>query len=254
MRHGVAAHGAAEHQQNGGEYGGLDHGEGDAEHYLPLGSVEYGRGLLKVGVHVAENAAYQDVGEGGVVQSQDYNARKQPHAPPGGHLYAQRGGQQAVGGAGDGVGVEEVLPHDGESPLRHDVGEDKDAAQVFAEGQVRPRDEEGHDAAEEYGHNAGAHAHEQGVYQRGPEVGLCQVACKEVYVVDERVSLGLAGEVGVYGAGVYRYGVLDYGRDRREGCDGHYYAHKQEYDVVGLREVGLEPVEEYGRPAGPEGA
>ena len=69
VRHGIAAHGAAEHQEYGGEYGRLDHGEGDAEHYLPLGRVQYGGRLFQVGVHVAENAADERAHSAGPARS-----------------------------------------------------------------------------------------------------------------------------------------------------------------------------------------
>ena len=139
--HGIGAHGAAEHQQDGGEDGGLDHGQRDLEHGLPLGRVQDRGGLLKVGVHVAEDSTDKDVGKGSVVQAQHHKAGEQALAPPQRHLHAQRGGQQAVGRAGDGVGVEQVLPHHGQRPLGHDVGEDEDGAEVFAAGQVRARNE-----------------------------------------------------------------------------------------------------------------
>ena len=126
--HGVGAHGAAEHQQDGGQNGGLDHGQGDPAHDLPLGGVQNGGRLLQVSVHVAEDAADEDIGEGGIVQAQHHNAGEQALAPPDGHGDAGGGGQQTVGGAGDGIGVEQVLPHHGQGPLGHDIGEDEDGA------------------------------------------------------------------------------------------------------------------------------
>ena len=126
--HGVGAHGAAEHQQDGGQNGGLDHGQGDPAHDLPLGGVQNGGRLLQVSVHVAEDAADEDIGEGGIVQSQHHHAGEQALAPPDGHGDAGGGGQQTVGRAGDGVGVEQVLPHHGQGPLGHDIGEDEDGA------------------------------------------------------------------------------------------------------------------------------
>ena len=128
MRHRVGAHGAAEHQQNGGEDGGLDHGQGDPGHGLPLGGIQDGGRLLQVGIHVPENAADEDVGKGGIVQAQHHQAGEQPLAPPFGHLNAKEAGKQAVGGAGDGIGVEQVLPHHSQCPLGHDVGENENGA------------------------------------------------------------------------------------------------------------------------------
>ena len=87
-----------------------------------------GGGFLKVRVHVAENAADEDIGERRVVKAQNHQAREQALAPPNRHVDAEQGCQQAVGRAGDGVGVKQVLPHDGERPLRHDVRENKDGA------------------------------------------------------------------------------------------------------------------------------
>ena len=234
MRHGVGAHRAGEHQQHRREDGGLHHGQRDPEHGFPLGRVENGGGFLKVGVHVAENAADEDVGEGGVVQAEDDDAREQALAPPHGHLNAQRRGEQAVGGAGDGVGVEDVLPDDGERPLGHDVGEDEDGAEVFLPREIGARDEEGEEPAVDDRHEAAAYRQEYRVPQRRPEVGLCDVAGKEVYVVDYGIALAFAGEVRVYGAGVDFKGVLHNGHNGRHGGDGQDDAQEQEYDVVRL--------------------
>ena len=74
MRHGIRAHGAAEHQQDGGQNGGLDHGQCDLAHGLPLGGIQNGSGLLQIGVHIPENAADEDVGKRRVVQSQHHQA------------------------------------------------------------------------------------------------------------------------------------------------------------------------------------
>ena len=128
MRDGVGAHRAAEHQQNGGKDGRLDHRQGDAEHRLPLGGIQDGGGFLQVGVHVAENAADKNVGEGGVVQAQHHKAGEKPLAPPQRHLDAEGGGQQTVAGAGHDIGVKQVLPYDREGPLGHDVRKNKDGA------------------------------------------------------------------------------------------------------------------------------
>ena len=128
MRHRVRAHRATEDQQNCGQNRGLDHRKRNAEHGLPLGRVENGRGLFKIGVHVAENAADEDIGERRVVKAQNHQAREQALAPPYRHVDAEQSCQQAVGRAGDGVGVKKVLPHHRQGPLGHDVGEDKDGA------------------------------------------------------------------------------------------------------------------------------
>ena len=164
MGHRVGAHGAAEDQQNGGKNGGLYHRQGDAGHGLPLGGVQNGGRFLQVGVHVAEDAADEDVGKGGVVQAQHHHAGEQALAPPHGHLYAEEGGQQSVGGAGDGVGVKQILPHHGQGPLGHDVGEDKDGTDVLAPCHVGAGDQEGHNAAEENGNDAGAHRQQNRIH------------------------------------------------------------------------------------------
>ena len=128
MRDGVGTHGAAEHQQNGGKNGGLDHGQGDAEHGFPLGGIQNGSGFLKVSIHIAEDAADEDIGKGRIVQAQYDQAGEQSLAPPQRHLNIEQGGEQTVAGAGNGIGIEKVLPHDRQSPLGHDVGEDEDGA------------------------------------------------------------------------------------------------------------------------------
>ena len=227
MGHRIAAHGAAEDQQDGGQNGGLHHGEGDPEHNLPLGRIQNGGRLLQIGVHIPENTADEDIGEGGVMQPQHHNTGEHPQAPPGGHLNAQGGGQQAVGGAGDRVGVEHMLPHHGQRPLGHDIGENKNRAEILAPGHVRPRHKEGEQPAEQDGHHAGAHRHQQRIQQRGPQVGLCQPAGKQIDVVHQGIAGHLAGQVGVNGAGVYFNGILHNGHNGGHRGDGQHNAHQQ---------------------------
>ena len=168
MRHRVRAHRAAEDQQNGGQNRGLDHRKRNAEHGLPLGRVENGRGLFKIGVHVAENAADKNVGKGGVVQAQNHQAREQALAPPNRHVDAEQCGKQAVGCAGNGVGVEQVLPHDGQRPLRHDIRENKDGAEILSPRKVGARDQKREQAAVEDGHKAGSDRQQHRIEQRRP--------------------------------------------------------------------------------------
>ena len=234
MGHGIGAHGAAEHQQDGGEDGGLDHGQRDLEHGLPLGRVQDRGGLLKIGVHVAEDSTDKDVGKGSVVQAQHHKAGEQALAPPHRHLHAQRGGQQAVGRAGDGVGVEQVLPHHGQRPLGHDVGEDEDGAEVFAAGQVRARNEEGEQPAEHDGHHAGAHRQQHRVDERHPQVAHGKAAGEKVDVVDEGIAAGLTRQVGVDGARVDLEGILHDGDDGGDGGHRQHDAHNEQDDIMGL--------------------
>ena len=170
-----------------------------------------------------------------------------------GHLDACGSGQQAVGGAGDGVGVEQVLPHHSQGPLGHDVGEDEDGAEVFPPGQVGAGDQEGEHSAEEDGHQAGAHGQIDGVQQGGPQVGLGQGAGEQVDVVHQGIAGGLAGEMGIDGAGVDLEGVLHNGHDGGDGGDGHHDAHQQQDHVVRLGQEGPEPVPEDGGPCGAGG-
>ena len=183
MRDRIGTHGASEYQKDGGKDGRLDHRQGDPGHDLPLRGIQNRRRFLQVRIHVAENAADQDVCEGGVVKTQDHQAREQAFAPPDRHRDAGQRGQETVGGAGDRVTVEEVLPHDGQGPLRHDVGEDEDGTQILLELQVRAGDQECHDAAEDDGHDAGAHSQPDGVQQRRPQVGPGKFRGKQVSVV-----------------------------------------------------------------------
>ena len=187
------------------------------------------------------------------MQTQHHQTGEEPLAPPQGHVDPQGGGQQPVGGAGDGVGVEQVLPHHGQGPLWHDVGEDEDGAQVLAPGQVGAGDQKGEQAAVEDGDHAGARRQPQGIQQRRPQVGPGQAAGEQVDVVDQGIAAGLAGEVGVDGAGVDLEGVLHNGHDGSHGGDGKHNAHQQQDDVVGLGEKGPELIEQDGRPAGGPG-
>ena len=250
MGHRVGAHGTAEDQQNGGKDGGLHHGQGDAGHGLPLGGVQNGGGFLQVGIHVAEDAADEDVGKGGVVQAQHHHAGEQTLAPPHGHLNAEEGGQQPVGGAGDGVGVKQILPHHSQGPLGHDVGEDKDGTDVLAPCHVGAGDQEGHNAAEENGNDAGAHRQQNRIEQGRPQVGFRHAAGEQVNVVDDGIADCLAGQVGVDGAGMDFQGILHDGHDGGDGGDGEDNAHQQQDHVIGLGEKGLGLIQPDGEAAG----
>ena len=168
MRHGIRTHCTAEHQQNGGKDRGLDHRERDAEHRFPLRRVQNGRRLLKIRVHVAEDAADQDIGKRRIVQTQHHEAREQALAPPDRHVDAEQGCQQAVGRAGDGVGVKQVLPHDSQRPLRHDIRENKDGAEILSPRKVGARDQKREQAAVEDGHKAGSDRQQHRIEQRRP--------------------------------------------------------------------------------------
>ena len=253
MRHRIRAHGAAEDKQDGRQDRGLDHRERDAEHGLPLGGIEDGRSLLKVRIHVAEDAADQDIGKRRVVQAKDHQAREQALAPPYRHVDAEQSGKQAVGRAGNGVGIEQVLPHDGERPLRHDVRENENRAQIFSPGKVGPRDQEGEQTAVENGDDAGADGEQDGIEKRRPEVCLRHAAGEEVNIVDRGIAGGLPRQVGVDGAGVDLEGILHDGDDRRDGGEGQNDAKQKQNDVVRLGKEGLDLIEDDGGPAGAEG-
>ena len=234
MGHGIGAHGAAEDQQDGGENGGLDHGQGYAPHGLPLGSIQNGGRLLQVGIHISENAADEDIGKGRIVQSQNHQAGEQALAPPHRHIDAEQGGEQAVGGAGDGIGIKQVLPHHGQGPLGHDVGKDKDGGQVFPPGQIGSGDQEGNQSAIKDRHQASADSQQNGVQQRRPQVGLGHAAGEKVGVIDGGIAGGLARQVGVDGTGVNFKGILHNGHNGRHGGKGQHNAQQQQYHIVGL--------------------
>ena len=254
MRHRVRAHRAAEDQQNGGQNRGLDHRKRNAEHGLPLGRVENGRGLFKIGVHVAENAADEDIGERRVVQAQNHQAREQALAPPHRHVDAEQGGKQTVGRAGDGVGVKQVLPHDGQRPLRHDVRENKDGAQIFSPRKVGARNQKRKQPAVENGHHARADSEKHRIEKRRPQIRLCHAAGEKVGVVDGRIAGRLPGQMGVNGAGVNFEGIFHDGDDRRDRGEGQDNAKQQQNDVVRLGKEGLDLVEHNRRSACAEGS
>ena len=253
MGHRVAAHRAAEHQQNGGQNGGLHHGEGHPEHNLPLWSVQDGGCLLQIRVHIPENAADEDIGEGGVVETQHHHAGEQPQAPPGGHLNTERGSQKTVGSSRHSIGIEHVLPHHGQGPLGHDVGENENGAQILPPGQIGPGDQEGEQTAEQNGHHTGAHRQQDGVPQGLPQVGPGQAAGKQVDVVHQGIAGNLSGEVGVDGARVDFEGILHDGHNGGHCGDRKDKAHQNQDHVVGLGEKGLDLIAPHNRCAYLEG-
>ena len=142
------------------------------------------------------------------MKAKDHQAREQALAPPYRHVDAEQSGKQAVGRAGNGVGIEQVLPHDGERPLRHDVRENENGTQIFSPGKVGPRDQECEQTAVENGDDAGADGKQDGIEKRRPEVRLRHAAGEEVNIVDRGIAGGLPRQVGVDGAGVDFEGVF----------------------------------------------
>ena len=163
MRDRVGAHRAAEDQQDRGEDRRLYHRQGDPGHDAPFRGVQNGGRFLKVGVHIPENAADQDVGERRIVKPENDKAGEEAFAPPDRHVDAEERGQKAVRRSGDLVGVEEMLPYDRQRPLRHDIGENENRADIFFPREIRPGDQEGDDAAEEDRDDAGADREVHGV-------------------------------------------------------------------------------------------
>ena len=239
MRHRVGAHGTAEHQQDRGEDCGLDHRQRDAEHDAPLGRIENGRRLLKVRVHVPEDAADEDVRKRRIVQTEHHQAGEQALTEPLGHVDLEQRGQQSVGGAGDLGAPEQVLPHHRQRPLGHDVGEDEDGAQILAKRHIGAGDEEREGAAVENGNDAGAHGKVYRVDQRRPQIRLGELAGKEVGVVDDRPAGGLTRQMRVNGAGVDLERILHNGDNGRDGGDCQDNAQHQQDDIVRLGEKGL---------------
>ena len=187
------------------------------------------------------------------MQSQNHQAGEQALAPPHRHVDAEQGGEQAVGGAGDGIGIKQVLPHHGQGPLGHDVGKDKDGGQVFPPGQIGSGDQEGKQSAIKDRHQAGANSQQNGVQQRRPQVGLGHAAGEKVGVIDGGIAGGLARQVGVDGTGVDFKGILHNGHNGRHGGKGQHNAQQQQYHIVGLGEKGFYLVPENGSLACTEG-
>ena len=156
-----------------------------------------------------------------------------------------------LGGSGDGVGVEHVLPDYRQSPLGHDVGEDENGTEVFAPGQIGAGDQKGEQATEYNGYHAGPHCQPDRVEQGGPQVDHGLIAGEQVDVVDHRIPRSLSGEVGVDGAGVDFKGVLHNGDDGGHRAEGEHDAHQQQDHVVGFGEKGFDFIPTHGGPIGP---
>ncbi len=107
-------------------------------------------------------------------------------------------------------------------------------------------DEEGHNATEQNGHDAGADRKQNGIQQGGPQVGLGQRAGEQVGVIDQGVALGGAGQVSINGAGVDLEGILHDGNDRRYRGNGEHNAHEQQDDIVRLGKEGLDLIAPHG--------
>ena len=125
MRNGVASHRASEYEKYRRKDRGFDHRERYLEHDLPLGSIKDRSRLFEVRVHVLENAAYQDVGEGRVVKSQNHGTREESLAPPVRQTDAEQRGEQTVRGSRNLIRVEHVLPYNSQCPLGHDIRENE---------------------------------------------------------------------------------------------------------------------------------
>ena len=97
MRYRVASHGASEYQKYGGQNSRFYHWKGNPEHGFPFRRIENGGSLFQIGIHVAENAADEDIGKWGVVKPQDNRTGKESLTYPLGRQYSKQGGQQSIG-------------------------------------------------------------------------------------------------------------------------------------------------------------
>ena len=68
-----------------------------------------------------------------------------------------------------------MLPHDGERPLRHDIREYKNRADILLKPQVRARHQEGDHSAEQDRNDAGQYRQHDGIEKRRPQVDFCQL-------------------------------------------------------------------------------
>ena len=161
------------------------------------------------------------------MQTQHHQAGEQPLAPPLGHGNAEQAGKQTIGGTGDGVGVKQILPHHSQRPLGHNVGENKDGAEVFPPCQIGSGNQKGENAAKQNGDDAGSYGQVDGIQQRNPQVLFCHSAGKEVDVIDQGEAAGFAGEVGIDGARMDGEGIFDDGDDGGDGGDGDHDAQHQ---------------------------
>ena len=124
----VAAHRAAEDQQDSRQDSGLDHRKGDPAHDLPLRRIQDRSRFFQVGVHILENAADQDVSERGIVEAQNHRAGEDALAPPVREADPEKRSKKAVGSSRYLIAVEHMLPNDSQCPLGHDVRENKNGA------------------------------------------------------------------------------------------------------------------------------
>ena len=163
MRHGIAAHRAAEHQKDGRKYGGLYHWQRDTTHYLVLRRIEDSRRFLQVGVHIAKYAADKYVRKRRIVKSQHYNAGEHSLTPPQRHTDTEQAGKQSVAAARDRVAVEHVIPHQRQGPLRHYVRKDKYRAEILFALHVGARNQKCEQASEHNSGYAGEKRQNQGI-------------------------------------------------------------------------------------------
>ena len=177
------------------------------------------------------------------MQAQHHHTGEKAATPPDRHLQTKERGQKAVRGSRDRIGVKEVLPDYGKGPLRHDVGENKNGADITLTGQVGPRNQESHDSAKEQSHHAGSHRQQKGVGQRYPEVGFGQAAGEEIHVVHQRVSRRFLGKELVDGPLMNLEGVLDNGHNRQYRGDGQNHGHQDQDDVMGKRKKCFELIQ-----------
>ena len=179
LRHGIGAHRAGEHEQEGGHQRGQHDGESDAVDDLGAGGLEHGRRLFEVGVHVAQDAADEDIGEGRIMQPEHDRAGHQPVDEPFRHTEPRNVIQHPAPARTDVRVLPEILPEGRKRPARHNVREHEDGRDDLLALHVGAGDEKGDDPAVYDGDNARQNRHENGIEQRLPEVYRTHIRRKE---------------------------------------------------------------------------
>ena len=270
MRNRVRTHGAGEHQQHRAEDRRLDQRKRHPKERFPPGRVQDGRRFLQVRVHVPENASDQDIRERRVVDGQYHGHREQALAPPLRHVQVEQRHKKPVVASRHGIGVEQVLPHDGQGPLGHNIGKNENRAQIFFEFQIGTGDQVGEHTAVQNRPEAGEYADEHGVHQRRPQINgrdalgdpFPSYAAgdgfgKQVFPViggqlcPQRFELAVDGLLlGIDRARMEPDGIPDDGEHRENRRNGQDNAQRQQNGVLGFRDIGAEPVPRSAETAG----
>ena len=234
--HCESTHRAGKGQQEGREQRRLHHRKRDAFHDLPAGCVQELRRFFEARIHVFQDAADQDVGEGRIVEALHNGNREKAIGEPVRCRDAGQNRKEPRHTTHKRIS-EKVQPRERQRPRWHDVRHDEERREEGLILDICPRDEPCHAAAEENGDCAGRKRDEHGIPERFVENAHARRAVQKHFrPVIVREIPGMRAADTHHFRGVHRHRVEHDGEQRQKRQKDQRCKQQHQDDVVRFAE------------------